>query len=1574
MARDKLEAANLLMAEQEKTSRRVSTILKPGGNLTGKDAIIRDLKDNLKRQKTYNGKLEKKLDGKQETLRELEDKLKDMMIERDSVKDELQRSFSRMDVDVNSGGVNIELLITDPSESFVNVDYTAHEEEVHKQFNEVVQENEELKSEVEEVRLKLREFSSELERERLYVEKVESNFERELLKNTELQDKLIALQKSKFDSSLPVIQESFEESLYDGNLTKEQIVELLDKLDALQEELNKEKIWIEHLEEQNDQLRIDLSKVQSVDKFTGDEKDELFRKYSETETMLDKRLEDLAEAQRVIDELRQKLISYQENELRYMDDVDNVSEQLEHSLIELSDHELMNNALTVEKTDLEVQIRDLRDENGSLLDKTVAQQEEIVSLAEEKEELLKKINEFEEAGKFSEVWKNSAEEASKKLDDLESEFESVNKMLTEKTHELDSSKTLFKAKESEYSEMLMKVETIKTEATELIEKLKEAELNEHQYKALVDDLEAKVETLAADRDSFDHVLEEKDQELNNCKILFEEKLIECSEIIKKVDTFEIKTSELNEKLKDVTVLEEHSKAFLEELEAKVKTLEAEKDYLNQTLIVKKDELARVMKKMEESDIDTKDLKNKLKELSNLEVLVKEKDNIIIASQNEVEELKGLLEEEKLMNNNNRKAMDEMQAEVRADRKAVLSMKVESEARVRLVQEQCAEKVKTEQLMNDKNRSVMTDMQKEVRRERADRAILQTALIDANKSIKCLQEKEETNEKELNKLWSDIKELNANNEIFNLHSAMNSVQESMQEMEIRDAELMQTLDGKLQHNSTVQSDLEVFKAKLAQSTEQNYITLSVKDATIAALEAALSEEVVKYDSLEQVVKSFQDKTFASKESQFSPNKIDSGYQTDFEFPEVGCQFDVPMSEAESQTTLTSELVDKLEAKAVVLEETMQQNVSVQSELKALSLKLSESSKLHCDTLSEKETAISTLEMALSEEAVKAASLKQELKTFQDKIFASKECQVAPNKVNGGYQTILNWDEIGCQIGLSLMEAESKSNETMEIAGKLEDKVKVLEKRLSIVINEADSIETELIDAQRTVASLEKDLGMHKELLQDITRQLNLMTDDNQQLQQETVSANKSINAIKQINEQLVTANKILQTELDILLEARNETDNVIEDKEKDYLEIAEKYHLEKVERDAANETIIVLTKDMTKLEGSLTVTKKQLEDEKDCNKCLQDEANQSINSLNKDLRRRLLEQSYAHILSSDSEDDDDYTTLPRRARKSTDFRDALEETKSSINALARANSKLGHQIEKLISEKDSFINKSNDESNVLVDLKKKIHLIASQNEKLDSETKSLQIELMEKEVTIEILEENVTSIKRELENTQVMALKKSPQDRATLTELNDLKHRCFMVMPSDPAREILHMFVSQYKDNLCSNCYARITTLGSRPASPRKASPGSSPRQKRQSGGTTTSDTVVQTDSAMFSYGTDSAYSSSVSMQTDQLGSSNVERLKMRTNHLSNDLSDSRKSEKELELALQYQLKVAGDLQKKVGKLEVREKALLDQMAELAEAEQKTVKKEEKYGKLLERYRGNCSSPLVRDAIFCLLVL
>lgn len=44
MAHDKLEATNLAMAEQQRTARNVSTILKPGGELTGKDAIIKDLK------------------------------------------------------------------------------------------------------------------------------------------------------------------------------------------------------------------------------------------------------------------------------------------------------------------------------------------------------------------------------------------------------------------------------------------------------------------------------------------------------------------------------------------------------------------------------------------------------------------------------------------------------------------------------------------------------------------------------------------------------------------------------------------------------------------------------------------------------------------------------------------------------------------------------------------------------------------------------------------------------------------------------------------------------------------------------------------------------------------------------------------------------------------------------------------------------------------------------------------------------------------------------------------------------------------------------------------------------------------------------------------------------------------------------------------------------------------------------------------------------------------------------------------------------------------------------------------
>ena len=75
MAKDKLESLNLEMVEQKKTSRRVSSILKPGGAATGKDAIIEHLKDSLARQKSYNDKLEKNIDAKQTKLRTLEDQV-----------------------------------------------------------------------------------------------------------------------------------------------------------------------------------------------------------------------------------------------------------------------------------------------------------------------------------------------------------------------------------------------------------------------------------------------------------------------------------------------------------------------------------------------------------------------------------------------------------------------------------------------------------------------------------------------------------------------------------------------------------------------------------------------------------------------------------------------------------------------------------------------------------------------------------------------------------------------------------------------------------------------------------------------------------------------------------------------------------------------------------------------------------------------------------------------------------------------------------------------------------------------------------------------------------------------------------------------------------------------------------------------------------------------------------------------------------------------------------------------------------------------------------------------------------
>lgn len=65
---------------------------------------------------------------------------------------------------------------------------------------------------------------------------------------------------------------------------------------------------------------------------------------------------------------------------------------------------------------------------------------------------------------------------------------------------------------------------------------------------------------------------------------------------------------------------------------------------------------------------------------------------------------------------------------------------------------------------------------------------------------------------------------------------------------------------------------------------------------------------------------------------------------------------------------------------------------------------------------------------------------------------------------------------------------------------------------------------------------------------------------------------------------------------------------------------------------------------------------------------------------------------------------------------------------------------------------------------------------SEREKLETATRQLEVELLERDVSVEDLEASLVHLRRELENEKVARLKKAPHTQGTLTDLHNLKHR------------------------------------------------------------------------------------------------------------------------------------------------------------------------------------------------------
>ena len=134
--------------------------------------------------------------------------------------------------------------------------------------------------------------------------------------------------------------------------------------------------------------------------------------------------------------------------------------------------------------------------------------------------------------------------------------------------------------------------------------------------------------------------------------------------------------------------------------------------------------------------------------------------------------------------------------------------------------------------------------------------------------------------------------------------------------------------------------------------------------------------------------------------------------------------------------------------------------------------------------------------------------------------------------------------------------------------------------------------------------------------------------------------------------------------------------------------------------------------------------------------------------------------------------------PRALGKATKLSDGLSETMLSVQALIAANSKLNHHLEKLNQDKLDYMRHHNEVQHQRDEVQHQYNEAAQRNLSL---------------------QHSVNTISEEKSRLSEQLQTKPPTSTiSTLTTLHNTDHQCFILVPSDPARALLHMFVSQYR--------------------------------------------------------------------------------------------------------------------------------------------------------------------------------
>ncbi|KAK6935501.1 Protein Networked (NET), actin-binding (NAB) domain [Dillenia turbinata] len=1196
------------------------------------------------------------------------------------------------------------------------------------------------------------------------------------------------------------------------------------KLKEMQEQIDREAGNAKVLEEENQGLQFQISKLEIMSSEKSDEISCLLKKLEENENKLGERerelpaLREMHEVHKAESSARmaglEALITTLEVERDSLScKLKEMQEQIDREAGNAKVLEEENQGLKFRISKLEIVSTEKSDEISCLLKKL----EENENKLGERERELPALRDMHEVHKAESSARIAGLEAL--ITTLEVEQDSLSGKLKEMQEQIDREAGNANVLEEENQRLqfqISKLEIVSTEKSDeiscLLKKLEENEnysgererelltlremhvVHKTESSARIAGLEAQITTLEVERDSLSGKLKEMqeqiDREAGNAKVLEEEnqglqfqiskleimsseKSDEISCLLKKLEENENKLGERERELPALREMHEvhkaESSARIAGLEALIATLEVERDSLSGKLNEMQEQIDREAGNAKVLEEENQGLQF---QISRLEIVSSEKSDEISCLLKKLEE-----------NENN---SGERERELLTLREMHEVHKTESSARIAGLEAQ----ITTLEVERDSLSGKLKEMQEQIDREAGNAKVLEEEnqglqfqiskleIMSSEKSdeISCLLKKLEENE---NKLGERERELPALREMHEVHKAESSARIAGLEALIATLEVERdSLSGKLKEMQE-QIDREAGNAKVLEEENQGL------QFQISRLEIVSSE---KSDEISCLLKKLEENENNSGERErelLTLREMHEVHKTESSARIAGLEAQITTLEVERDSLSgklkeMQEQIDREAGNAKVLEE---ENQGLQFQISKLEIMSSEKSdEISCllkkleeneNKLGERERELPALremhEVHKAESSARMAGLEALITTLEverDSLSCKlKEMQEQIDR-EAGNAKVLEEENQGLKFRISKLEIMSteKSDEISCLLKKLEENENKLGERERELPALRDMHEVHKAESSARIAGLEA-------LITTLEVERDSLSGKLKEMQEQMDREAGNANVLEEENQRLqfqISKLEIVSTEksdeISCLLKKLEENENYSGERERELLTLREMHVVHKTESSARiaglEAQIITLEVERDSLSGKLKEMQEQIDREAGNAKVLEEE-NQGLQ----------FQISKLEIMSSEKSDEisclmkkleENENKLGERERELPDLREMHEVHKAESSARIAGLEAL---IATLEVERDSLSGKLNE-------MQEQIDREAGNAKVLGEENQGLQFQISRLEIVSSEKSDEISCLLKKLEENE-NNLGERERELLTLREMHEV---------------------------------------------------------------------------------------------------------------------------------------------------------------------------------------------------------